>query len=222
MKRIISASLMCADLLNLRQSLKELEKAGVDWLHCDVMDGHFVPNWMMFPDLINALAAETSLPLDIHLMVDDPLFLLTRLKMRKQDIVTISAESTIHAQRTLNAVRDAGAIPGLALNPGTPLVMMEELYPDFDLLVLMSVNPGYSGQKLVPQSIKKIARARRLLDEAGFAQTHIEVDGNCSFENVPKMVTAGADVIVAGTSSLFMKGLTLEEGARRLQQVMMD
>lgn len=220
MKRIVSASLMCADLLNLRESLKELEKAGVDWLHCDVMDGHFVPNWMMFPDLINALAGETGLPLDIHLMVDDPLFLLPRLKLRKEDIVTISAESTIHAQRVLSAVRAAGAKPGLALNPGTPLVMMEELYPDFDLLLLMSVNPGYSGQKLVPQSIQKIAHARRLLDEAGFARTRIEVDGNCSFENVPLMVDAGADVIVAGTSSLFMKGLSLREGMQRLEQAM--
>ncbi len=220
MKRLVSASLMCADLLNLRQSVKELESAGADWLHCDVMDGHFVPNWMMFPDLINALAEETGLPLDVHLMVTDPLMMLPRLKLRAKDVLTISLESTIHAQRVLAAVRETGATPGLALNPGTPLIHLQELLPDFELLLLMSVNPGYAGQKLVPQSIDKIRRARQMLDEAGYQATRIEVDGNCSFENVPRMVGAGADVIVAGSSSLFMKGLSLEEGMARLRRVM--
>ncbi|NLW20934.1 MAG: ribulose-phosphate 3-epimerase [Clostridiales bacterium] len=220
MKRLVSASLMCADLLNLRASLRQLEEVGVDWLHCDVMDGHFVPNWMMFPDLINAIAGETSLPLDIHLMVTDALMMLPRLKLRKGDALTISLESTVHAQRALAAVREAGAIPGLALNPGTPLVMLEELLPDVELLLLMSVNPGYAGQKLVPQSIGKIARARAMLDGAGYAATRLAVDGNCSFDNVPRMVAAGADVIVAGTSSLFMKGLSLQEGMARLRAAM--
>ncbi len=220
MDRLISASLMCADLLDLRRGVRELEAAGVDLLHCDVMDGHFVPNWMMFPDLINALAGESRLPLDIHLMVTDPLLMLPRLKLRKGDYVTLSAESTVHAQRALAAVRDTGAVPGLALNPGTPLCVMEELFPDFGLLVLMTVNPGYAGQKLVPQSMGKIARARAMLDAAGYPDTRVGVDGNCSFENVPRMVAAGADLIVAGTSSLFQKGLTLAEGAGRLREAM--
>lgn len=217
---LVSASLMCADLLDLRASIAELERVGVDWLHCDVMDGHFVPNWMMFPDLINAISSETKLPLDIHLMTTDPLFMLPRLKLRPGDVLTISLESTIHAQRVLSAVRETGATPGLALNPGTPLAMLEELIPDFDLLLIMSVNPGYAGQKLVPQSISKIARARQLLDKAGRADCKIEVDGNCSFDNVPLMMSAGADVIVAGTSSLFMRGLSLAEGMARLRQAM--
>ncbi len=220
MNRLVSASLMCADLLNLRQSLRDLEQAGADWLHCDVMDGHFVPNWMMFPDLVNALALETSLPLDVHLMTDDPLMMLPRLKLRAGDVVTISLESTVHSQRALAAVRDMGLIPGLALNPGTPLCALEELLPDFALLLLMAVNPGYAGQRMVPQSIGKITRARALLDARGFAATRIGVDGNCSFENVPEMVRAGADVVVAGSSSLFTRGLTLGEGMERLRRAM--
>lgn len=220
MKKIISASLMCADLLNLEASIRDMEEAGIDWLHCDVMDGHFVPNWMMFPDLINAIAGVTDLPLDIHLMVTDPLLLLPRLKLRPQDVVSISLESTPHAQKALAAVREAGAIPGLALNPGTPLTAVAELYPDLDLLLIMSVNPGFAGQKMVPQAIDKIARARQMLDNAGYPQTRIQVDGNCSFDNVPRMVKAGADVIVAGTSSVFQPGLSLREGTKKLRQVM--
>lgn len=220
MNKLISASLMCADLLDLRKSIEELKNVGVDWLHCDVMDGHFVPNWMMFPDLINALAQETDLPLDVHLMVEDPLQMIPRLKLRAGDVLSISLESTVHAQRALQAIKDLGITPGLALNPGTPLCMVEELLPDIEMLLLMSVNPGYAGQKLVPQSIEKIRKARQMLNQAGYQNTRIQVDGNCSFENVPLMVKAGADVIVAGTSSLFQKGLSLKEGAEKLRDVM--
>lgn len=220
MKKMVSASLMCADLLDLRGSVRELERSGVDWLHCDVMDGHFVPNWMMFPDLVNALAQETALPLDVHLMVDDPLTMLPRLRLRPGDVLTISLESTVHSQRALAAIRDSGALPGIALNPGTPLCLLKDLLPDFGLLLIMSVNPGYAGQAMVPQSIDKIARARQMLDSAGYASTRVAVDGNCSFANVPLMVGAGADTVVAGSSSLFMKGITLQEGMDRLRAAM--
>lgn len=220
MKKLISASLMCADLLNLEADIRRMEQAGIDWLHCDVMDGHFVPNWMMFPDMINAVAGATALPLDIHLMVTDPLLLLSRLALRPGDHVTLSLESTPHIRKALAAVREAGAVPGLALNPDTPLYRLEALYPYFDLLLIMSVNPGFAGQTMVPQAIDRIAWARRQLDAAGHEGTLIEVDGNCSFVNVPRMVAAGADVIVAGTSSLFRKDVSLAEGAEKLRAAM--
>lgn len=220
MKRQVSASLMCADLLNLRAGVAELEKVGVDYLHCDVMDGHFVPNWMMFPDLINALARETALPLDVHLMVEEPLDMLPRLKLRPGDILTLSLESTPHIHRALAAVKEAGYVPGLALNPGTPLCQAEELLTDIEVLLLMTVNPGFAGQKMVPQSIRKIGKARKMLDEAGYPGIRLEVDGNCSFTNVPQMVQAGASLVVAGTSSLFDPSLSLKDAMARLRTAM--
>ena len=220
MERKISASLMCADLMNLQRSINDLTQCGVEMLHCDVMDGHFVPNWMMFPDLINAVGDISDLPLDIHLMIDEPIDMISHLNLRSFDIVSISYESTPHPQRALQAVRDRGAIPALALNPGTPLCAIEELLPDIGMLLLMTVNPGFSGQKMIPQSIAKISRARQMLDSRGYTELPIEVDGNCSFENVPLMVRAGASIIVAGTSSIFRKGLALPDGVHRLRQAM--
>lgn len=220
MERKISASLMCADLMNLQRSIYELTQCGVEMLHCDVMDGHFVPNWMMFPDLINAVGGITDMPLDIHLMIDAPIDMISSLNLRPFDIVSISYESTPHPQRALQAVRDRGAIPALALNPGTPLSAIEELLPDIGMLLLMTVNPGFSGQKMIPQSIDKIMRAKHILESKGYTDLPIEVDGNCSFENVPLMVRSGASIIVAGTSSIFRKGLTLQQGVHMLRQAM--
>lgn len=216
----ISASLMCVDLLDLRSAIRQLEDLGIDLLHCDAMDGHFVPNWMMFPDMINAIAAETRLPLDIHLMVEQPERMLPSLHLRPGDIVSLSYESTPHIQRGLTQIRDMGARAGLALNPGTPIHVMEDLLPDMDMLLLMSVNPGFAGQKLIPQVLPKIQRARRMMDDMGYEKIQLEVDGNCSFSHVPGMLAAGADTIVAGTSSLFQKDLPLAEANRMLRQAM--
>jgi ribulose-phosphate 3-epimerase len=220
MNHKISASLMCADLMNLQRSVNELTQCGIEMLHCDVMDGHFVPNWMMFPDLINAVGGISDLPLDIHLMIDEPIDMISHLNLRPIDIVSISYESTPHPQRALQAVREKGAIQALAINPGTPLCAIEELLPDIGMLLLMTVNPGFSGQKMIPQSIDKISRAKQMLDSRGYTGVPIEVDGNCSFENVPMMVRAGASIIVAGTSSIYRKGLTLAKGVQMLRQAM--
>lgn len=220
MNKRISASLMCVDLLNLRGAVRQLEEHGIDLLHCDAMDGHFVPNWMMFPDLINAIARETKLPLDIHLMVENPENMLPKLKLREGDIVSLSYESTPHIQRCLSLVRDMGAEASLAINPGTPIQVIEDLLPDLSMLLVMTVNPGFAGQKLVTQTLSKTARARNMMNELGFAHVRLEVDGNCSFDNVPLMVAAGADTIVAGTSSLFNPSLNFGEAVQRLRSLM--
>ena len=220
MKGQISASMMCADLLNMERDIRLMVKHHVELLHCDVMDRHFVPNLMMFPDMINRIAEVTQTPLDVHLMVEDPASILPSLKLREGDYVSLHAESTVHLQRALAAIRARGWKPALALNPATPLCMIEELLPDFDMLLLMTVNPGYSGQKLIPQCLDKITRARKLLDDGGYAATPIEVDGNCSLENTPKMMAAGAEIIVAGSSSVFDKRLGVEEGVKALRRSM--
>jgi ribulose-phosphate 3-epimerase len=220
MRGKISASMMCADLLHLEDSIRALEENGVELLHCDVMDGHFVPNWMLFPEMINAIAQSTAVPLDVHLMTDAPQDFLRTLKLRRGDYVSVHYESTAHVQRVIAAIRDCGCIPALAINPATPLVAAQEMLPEIGMLLLMTVNPGYSGQTLAPNGISKIARAKRMLADSGFPEILLEVDGNCSLENAPRMMAAGADVLVAGSSSVFKPGLTVEQGVRALRSAM--
>lgn len=218
MKKMISPSLMCADFLNLGRELKALEEQGIEYLHIDIMDGVFVPNYTLGTDFIKKLHRATNIPLDIHLMIDRPDCKMDRFELREGDYVSIHYESTPHIQRTLSYIRQAGARPMLALNPGTPLSVVEELLPDIDAVLIMTVNPGYSGQKLIPQTIDKIARLRRMLDEAGYPEIEIECDGNVSFENATKMSRAGANIFVAGTSSLYAPGADLEENVIKFRQ----
>jgi ribulose-phosphate 3-epimerase len=214
----ISASLMCADLMNLERDLHLLEEAGIEYIHMDVMDGHFVPNLMLMPDMVRRARAACRLPFDIHLMVEQPERFLPLFPAQPGDLVSVHCESTPHLQRALAMIHETGAGAGAALNPGTPLTAIQEVLPDLDFLLVMTVNPGFAGQKLVPQTLDKVRRARTLLDEAGLSGVPIEVDGNCSFENAPKMTAAGAEILVAGTSSVFQKGLTIAEGAQKLRE----
>lgn len=209
MSRIIpgvSPSMMCADALNLGADAIALEKAGVQYFHYDVMDGDFVPNFMLGPDVIRAVRKVSSVPADIHLMVRNPERHLHLFDLKEGDVVAVHQESTIHLQRTLAAIRQAGAKAAVALNPATPLCVLEDVLPDLDMVVVMTVNPGFAGQKLVPQTLAKITRLRRMLDENGYEHVRIEVDGNVSFENAVKMRAAGADLFVAGTSAVFRQG----------------
>lgn len=202
----VSPSMMCADALNLGADAVALEKAGVQYFHYDVMDGDFVPNFMLGPDVIKAVRKVSSVPADIHLMVKNPERHLHLFDLREGDIVAVHQESTIHLQRTLAAIRQAGAKAAVALNPATPLCTLEDVLSDLDMVVIMTVNPGFAGQKLVPQTLAKITRLRKMLDENGCEQVRIEVDGNVSFENAVKMRAAGADLFVAGTSAVFREG----------------
>ena len=217
MKRMISPSLMCADFMNLGDELKKLEKGNIEYLHVDIMDGVYVPNYTLGTDLVKRLHAATDIPLDIHLMIDEPTAKLDWFELCEGDYVSVHYESCTHIQRALNLIRERGARPMLALNPGTPLTVLEELMPYIDGVLIMTVNPGFSGQKLVTSTLGKITRCRELLDRNGYTEVDIECDGNVSFENAKLMKEAGANIFVAGTSSIYSKADTLENNLARLR-----
>ena len=217
MKRMISPSLMCADFMNLGDELKKLEKGNIEYLHVDIMDGVYVPNYTLGTDFVKRLDAATDIPLDIHLMIDEPTAKLDWFELCEGDYVSVHYESCTHIQRALNLIRERGARPMLALNPGTPLTVLEELMPYIDGVLIMTVNPGFSGQKLVTSTLGKITRCRELLDRNGYTEVDIECDGNVSFENAKLMKEAGANIFVAGTSSIYSKADTLENNLARLR-----
>lgn len=204
MQNKIAPSMMCCDFLNMGAQLKIFEKTNIELLHLDIMDGHFVPNYALGTDLIRQLSAATSIPLDLHFMVERPEQLIDAFPIREGDWVSIHAESTYHLQRVLAGIRAKGAHPIVALNPATPICMIEDVLDDIDGVLIMSVNPGFAGQKMVPHALEKIAAVRRMLDEKGRTDVEIEVDGNVSPENAIRMKAAGANIFVLGTSSIFI------------------
>jgi ribulose-phosphate 3-epimerase len=198
--------MMCADIFRLAETVRLFEKHNIPYLHIDVMDGSFVPNLMLGTAEIKQLRAFSRLPLDIHLMIEEPGDKLEWFEPGPGDYVSVHVEATRHLQRVLAKIRSLGARPMAALNPATPLSALEEIFPDVDAILVMTVNPGYAGQKLIPQTLEKIRRLRALLDERGFSNVEMEVDGNVTVENAVKMRKAGADIFVAGTSLLFRPG----------------
>lgn len=214
--------MMCAGICDIRGTLEAFEKYGVDYLHIDIMDGHFVPNFTLGTDYCRELKKLTSIPLDIHLMTEEPEKLLDWFPISGGDIVSVHAESTCHLQKVLAAVREKGARAFAALNPSTPLCTLECVLDDIDGVTVMAVNPGFAGQKMVPSALEKISRLRKYLDESGHPEAEIEVDGNVSFENAALMKKAGANIFVAGTSSVFSKNMTLGEGTEKLRAVIGD
>lgn len=219
-KPMLSASVMCADILNMAKALDEIKAAGIEYLHCDIMDNHFVPNLMMPMEFLNKLRTATDLPFDFHIMAENPESVIEKLDIKPGDIISVHYESTNHLQRAVSLIKDRGAMTSVALNPATPLCMLDEILPQLDMVLIMSVNPGFAGQKIVPSSFDKIKALRRLLSERSMNDILIQVDGNCSFENVPEMYDAGADIFVVGTSSVFKKGLTVKEGTEKLLETL--
>ena len=218
LKKMISPSLMCADFLNLGAELTALKEGGIEYLHIDIMDGVFVQNYTLGTDFIKKLHAATDIPLDIHLMIKDPEVKLDWFEIREGDYVAVHYEACTHHQAMLQKIKSKGGKTMLALNPGTPLCVLEELLPDLDAVLIMTVNPGFAGQKLIPQTLDKITRCRKMLVEAGYPDVEIECDGNVSFENAEEMSRAGANIFVAGTSSLYAKGSSLEENIARMRK----
>ena len=219
MKSLLAPSMMCvSEWQNPGDTLRTLERCGIELLHADVMDGSFVPNLMLGTESVKHLRAASSIPLDIHLMIERPEDKLAWFDPQPGEYVSVHAESTRHLQRALSRIRECGARPMVALNPATPLCMIEDILDDVEGVLLMTVNPGYAGQKLVPQSLGKIRRLRRMLDGAGKKDVRIEVDGNVSFENGAKMRAAGAYMFVCGTSSVYHTGGSLEDNIARFRQ----
>lgn len=212
-KVLLSASVMCADVLNLGSALREIEQSGIDTLHCDIMDNHFVPNLMLPPEMLNKLRAVISIPFDFHLMVTDPISIFNKLDVKSGDMVSFHYESGVDVDETLAQIRSKGCKTCIAISPETPVRAVEKWFDEIDVLLIMTVRPGFSGQPLFPGSMEKIALAKKYADKHGFT---IQVDGNCSFENCPVMVKNGANILVVGTSSVFKKGQTISDGVKKL------
>ena len=220
MKKLLSASLMCADLTNLIASVKELEKAGIDYLHIDIMDGSFVPNITLGFDLVNAIKKVTDIPLDVHMMVNEPSKFIDRMNLSENDILCIHYESEIHIHRTLEMIKKKGCKAGLAINPQTPVENIKHLTDYIDMLLVMTVSPGFAGQKIFMGAEKKVKEARKLLEEWNCPDTLIEVDGNISLPNGRKLSQCGADIFVLGTSALFLKDKTIVDAAADFMAVL--
>ncbi len=200
--KTIAPSLLSADFVNLERDIKRLEEAGADWLHIDVMDGHFVPNLTIGPPVLKAIKTVTTLPCDVHLMIENPGRWVDAYCDAGADYLTVHVEATRHLHRILQHIRGRGIKAGVSLNPHTPLSSIEEVLSDVDLILIMSVNPGFGGQSFIPNTINKLKRLKKMLSEKGINDVKIEVDGGVKLENIGEIAKAGADVFVSGSGIL--------------------
>ncbi len=195
----IAPSILAADFACLREAVQSAEAAGADYIHVDVMDGHFVPNITAGPPIVRSLRRVTHLPLDVHLMISDPMRYAPAFADAGADVLTAHVEATPHLHRVLQQIRDLGMRPGVALNPGTPAVAISQVLNDVELVLVMTVNPGYGGQAFIEQTLHKIEQIRGMLDDAG-SEAELEVDGGIVPQTAERVAAAGATVLVAGTA----------------------
>jgi ribulose-phosphate 3-epimerase len=197
--KLIAPSILSADGSRLHEEITAVEKAGADWIHIDVMDGHFVPNITMGPAIISAIRKATKLPFDVHLMVENPENYIESFAQAGADIITVHVEAANHLHRTIDIIKKAGKKAGVSLNPATPLTQIEEILPDIDLLLIMTVNPGFGGQQFIKTTLPKIIKASQILKTLP-NKPLLEVDGGVNLQNIADIARAGADVLVAGAS----------------------
>jgi ribulose-phosphate 3-epimerase len=194
----IAPSILSADLARLADEVKEVIAAGADWIHVDVMDGHFVPNITIGPVVIKALKKVVSIPLDVHLMIENADLFLDAFIEAGADILTVQAEACTHLHRTVHAIKERGVRPGVALNPATPLKSLDYILSDLDLVMIMTVNPGFGGQEFIPTMLPKIEQLKRIIGERKL-KVEIEVDGGIKVENIGEVARRGVDIFVAGS-----------------------
>jgi len=197
--KLIAPSILSADFSRLGEEIRTVEAAGADWIHIDVMDGHFVPNITMGPLVVEAVRRLTKLPLDVHLMIETPDRYIADFARAGADLIAVQVETCVHLHRSVQLIREAGVRPGVALNPATPLATIEWILADVDFVLVMSVNPGFGGQQFIPSSLEKIAQLRMMIQTRGLS-TLIQVDGGVNAGTIAAVAAAGADVFVAGSA----------------------
>ena len=195
----LAPSLLAADFANLEHAVKAAEAAGCEYLHLDIMDGHFVPNITFGPDVVKALRPHTKMVFDVHLMIENPSKYINAFADAGADLICIHAETDKHMHRTIQTIKERGLKAAVALNPATSLTSIEEILPYVDMILIMSVNPGFGGQKFIPTMLEKIAKLRQMAKERNL-ELDIQVDGGITPETAPAVVKAGANILVAGTA----------------------
>ena len=213
----LSPSILSADFSRLKDEIQAVEEAGADYIHIDVMDGHFVPNITIGPMVVEAVKKITTLPLDVHLMISDPDKYIEDFIKAGSNLLSVHVETCPHLQRTVTYIRDKGVKPAVVLNPSTALYTLEYILEEVDMVLLMTVNPGFGGQKFIPGMIPKIKKLRRLIDESQLS-VELEVDGGVNLENIGLVSQAGADVAVAG--SAVFKSADCRETVREMKKKM--
>ncbi len=197
----IAPSILSADFARLGHEIQEVESGGADWIHVDVMDGHFVPNITIGPLVVKAIRPHTTLPLDVHLMIENPDLYIPEFAKAGADIVTVHQEACIHLHRTLYHIKDQGVKAAVSLNPATPVSTLKHVIEDVDMVLLMSVNPGFGGQKFIPEAVNKTRELRNLLEEKGLVdKVEIQIDGGINEDTAKLVIEAGATCLVAGNA----------------------
>ncbi|MFO7997166.1 MAG: ribulose-phosphate 3-epimerase [Dehalococcoidia bacterium] len=212
----LAPSILSADFARLGEQIAEVVRAGADYIHVDVMDGHFVPNITIGAPVVAAIRSVTSLPLDVHLMIERPERYISDFVEAGADIITVHVEASPHLRSTIEAIKDLGVKAGVSLNPPTPIGAVEEIIAHVDLVLVMSVNPGFGGQSFIPETLPRIADMRKILDD-GKLGAELEVDGGINADNARGIVEAGADVLVAG-NSIFKARDGVQRALRRLRE----
>ena len=211
----LAPSILSADFARLAEQVAEAEQAGADYIHVDIMDGHFVPNLTVGPVVVEALRPRTRLPLDVHLMVEEPERLIPEFASAGANILTVHAEATPHLHRAVQSIKDLGVKAGVSITPSTSPIVIQEMLPYLDLVLVMSVNPGFGGQRFIPGSLGKIEKLRRMLDASG-SSAELEVDGGINADTAASVVKVGARVLVAG-SAIFNEKESVAQAMERLR-----